>query len=222
MSNFGQSHIHATDRDPEKGRVKVSTATRQELQIARGQFFIGINQRQNVVATAGGLVYYSTFTTGNSYAVIEDVTQTLDFSTVTDGRYQHQLTGFVQGSATSSFTFTPNAPAPAGRALNTAFIHSFPDSQVDLNVTASTTGNPEYNLFNTTFYIDTGGNRNTVNQSGNDFFAKGRQILIAPNTTILIKSITTGDAVGSANIETTFFFSEIESGDVPTLLGITA
>lgn len=212
--------ILATSRDPDTARLKVSTATRQELQIAQGGFFTGFSQRLNVTASPTGTFYYTVFKTLDKYAVIEDVTQTLDFSPVTDGRYNHKLQGFVLGSATSSFTYTPLNPLPAGRALSTDFINSFPVSTIDLGVTASATGNPEYNLFETTFYIDTTGNRNAVSESGSDFFAKGRQILIAPNSTVLIKSTTTGDALGSANITTSFFFSEIAADDVPNLLGI--
>ncbi len=201
-------------------RFKVSTATRQELQIASGEFFTGFSQRLNVAASPAGTVYYSVFKTAGKYAVIEDVTQAVDFSEVTDGHYNHKLQGFVLGSATSSFTYTPSNPLPAGRALSTEFINTFPVATIDLGVAASATGSPEYNLFETTFYIDTGGNRNTVSQSGSDFFTKGRQILIAPNSTVLIKSTTTGDATGSANITTSFFFSEISVDDAPTLLGI--
>lgn len=201
-------------------RFKVSTATRQETQIAQGEFFTGFSQRLNVAATPTGTEYFAVFKTADRYAVVEDVTQALDFSSVSDGRYNHKLQGYVLGSATSSFTYTPNNPLPAGRALSTEFINGFPLSTIDLGVVASTTGNPEYNLFETTFYIDTGGNRNTVSQSGSDFFAKGRQILIAPNSTVLIKSITSGDALGNANITTNFFFSEIAAEDVPTMLGL--
>lgn len=197
-------------------RLKVSTATRQEIQIARGDFFVGFNKRLNVAAVPLD-TFYSVFKTGARYGVIEDVTQTLDFSEVTDGRYIHTVQGFVQGSNTSSFSYTPNNPSPAGRALNAGLINSLPDSTIDLGVIGSTTGEPEYTLFDTAFYIDTGGNRNTVNQSGNDFFAKGRQILIPPNTEIMIKAITSGSAVGSANITTTFFFSEIETQEVPNV-----
>lgn len=201
-------------------RFKVSTATRQELQIAQGEFFTGFSQRLNVAASPAGTVFNTVFKTADKYAVIEDITQALDFSSVSDGRYNHKLQGFVLGSATSSFSYTPLNPLPAGRALSTQFINSFPVSTIDLGVTAATTGSPEYNLFETTFYIDTGGNRNTVSESGSDFFAKGRQILISPNSTILIKSTTTGDALGSANITTSFFFSEIDVENAPTLLGI--
>ena len=198
-------------------RLKVSTATRQEIQIARGDFFTGFTSRLNVAATVIGTEYLAVFKTGANYAVIEDVSQTMDFSEVTDGRYKHTMQGYVSNSVTSSFTYTPNNPLPAGRALSTQFINSFPLSTVDLDVTGTVTGDPEYNLFDTTFYIDTGGNRNTVNQSGNDFFAKGRQILIAPNTEVLIRSVTSGNASGSANITTSFFFSEIEPQEVPNV-----
>jgi len=198
-------------------RLKVSTATRQEIQIANGDFFTGFNQRINVAATPVGTEYFAVFKTADKYAVVEDITQALDFSSVSDGRYNHKLQGYVLGSATSSFTYTPNNPLPAGRALSTEFINGFPLSTIDFDVVASTTGDPEYNLFETTFYIDTGGNRNTVSESGTDFFAKGRQILIAPNTTVLIKAITQGDASGNANITTNFFFSEIEAAAVPNV-----
>lgn len=187
-----------------------------------GEFFVGYNKRLSVSPLPSGDTFYALVKTGSKYVVVEDVTQTLDFSSVTDGRFKHTVDAYVGGSATSSFTYTPANPTPAGRSMASHHINDLPEATIDLGIVASETGDAEYKLFDTTFYIDTGGNRNTVNQSGNDFFAKGRQIVLAPNAEMLIVAKTTGDAVGSADITTTFFFSEIPVDQFPVLSGYVA
>ena len=188
-------------------RLKVSTATREELQITRGEFFVGNSTR--LAIPTGNIHYSAIIAPSDKFLVIEDVIQELSFTAVTDGTFVMEMSAFVDGSVTSSFSYTPLSPTPIGRAMISSSINTFPDSTVDIGVTASSTGNPEYPLTFNEFYIDTGGNRNTLNQSTHDFFAKGRQLVLAPNGIALVRAQTTGNATGTADIRTTFFTSEI-------------
>lgn len=222
LSALGQVPILGTTRDPITARLKVSAATREQIQIGRGEFFVGRTLRTNI-GVVPTTVYYSQFTAGANYVVIEEVFQTLDFSSVTDGRFQHLMEGFVDLSNINDWTYTPASTLPAGRNLNAALINNLPDSVVDLGGTGTVnSGQADYTLFDTTFYIDTGGNRNTLAESGDDFFSKGRQIILSPGQSILIRATSSGDATGTADIKTTFFFSEIAAEDFPTTFGAVA
>lgn len=205
---------------PGNRRLTVSATSREEVQISRGEFFVGSSLRAGVTVTPGAPTYYYSVVEAppDKYLVIEDVIQTLDFSAVASGQFNHQLDAFVEGSATSSYTYTPGAPVPIGRALNTEFINQFPTSTVDLGVTASTAGDAEYPIFYQDFYVDTQGNRNQVTQSATDFFGKARQIVLAPGGQALVRATSTGDATGSVDIRTIFFTSEVSLEDAPTIL----
>lgn len=219
LSTLGQVPILGTTRDPLTARLKVSASSREETQIARGEFFAGRSLRSAVAAVLT-TVFYSRFTAGDKYVVVEDVFQTLDFSSISDGRFQHVMEGFVEGSNINSWTYTQVAPSPAGRNLNAGLINTLPGATIDLGGAGNVvSGVADYVLFDTTFYIDTGGNRNTLAESGDDFFSKGRQIIIPPNTSILIRATSSGDAVGTADIKTTFFFSEVSVADYPGTYG---
>jgi hypothetical protein len=199
-------------------RIKVSTVTRQELQIVRAQFFVGSSKR---IAVPINDTHYSVLIApADKYLVIEDVIQTLSFTAVTDGIYKMEMCAYVDGSATSSFTYTPASPLPIGRPMISSSINSFPTSTVDVGVIASAIGDPEYPLTYNEFYIDSGGNRNTLSQTLHDFFSKNRQVVLAPNGVALVRVTTTGTATGTADIGTTFFTSEISIEDAPKLLGI--
>jgi len=199
-------------------RTKVSTVTRQEIQITRGEFFVGTNERAAVPINDD---HYSVIIApSDKYLVIEDVIQDLSFSAVTDGIYVQEMVAYIEGSVTSSFTYTPSSPQPIGRAMISSAINSFPDSTVDIGITAAATGDPEYRLTFNEFYIDLSGNRNTLSQSASSFFEKGRQIILAPNGVALVKSSTTGTATGSADIRTIYFTSEIPIDLAPAMLGI--
>ena len=213
------SDMFTGENNVDTRRFKVSTATRQELQISRGSFFVGSTER---LAIPVNDTYYTVVKApADKYLVIEDVLQELGFAAVTDGKYNLKMDAYVKGSVTSTFSYISNVVTPIGRAMISSSINDFPASTIDSGVTGVVlTGDPEYSLTFHEFYIDVGGNRNTINSVTSSFFEKGRQIILAPNGSALVRAVTSGDAVGSADIRTTFFTSEISIEDAPALLGI--
>lgn len=207
-----------TSEEIDSRRFKVSTVTRQETQIVRGEFFVGSTTRQGILVND---TYYTIVKApANKFLVIEDVLQELSFASITDGQYQLIMDAFIDGSVSSSYVYTPVAPTPIGRAMISSSINNFPTSTIQSGVTATPTGDPEYPLTFHEFYIDNGGNRNTLANVTSSFFEKGRQLILAPNGEALVRARTLGDAIGSADIRTTFFTSEISLEEAPTLLGI--
>lgn len=216
--------ILATSRDPLTARLKVSTATRQEFQIANGAYYVGSSIRQAI--PINNTNYSVLKAPADKYLVIEDAISDLDFLSVSDGKYSITIEGFVGGSILNSWTYTPVDPKPIGSPLNTGLTKSpanLPTSTIDLSLNTVTglTGVADYPLLFADYYKDTSGNRESISNTGSSFFDKGRQIIIAPNDEVLIRTVTAGDATGGANIRLIFFTSEITLDQVPTLLGIS-
>jgi hypothetical protein len=110
---------------------------------------------------------------------------------------------------------------PAGRPLNAALINNVASTTIDLGVTTSAiTGEPDYPLFFSDFYLETQGNRESVTTTGESFFDRGRQIVLAPNQELLIRTETTGTSAGTLNLKTIFFVSEIPIELAPSVLGM--
>lgn len=220
MTQNTQAPILSTDRDPAIGRLKTSSASRQELQIVRGEFYVGSSER---AAVPIGDTYYSVLKAApGKVLVIEDAIIEIDFSSVTDGQYSVALLGYVDVSNGNTWAYTPNAPTPIGRPLNAVKVNALPTSTVDLGVTVTGfTGSADYPFFFADYFIATQGNQSSVTDTGADFFGKGRQVILGPEQALLVRTTTAGDATGPATIRTVFFTSEIDIADVPSKLGAT-
>jgi len=215
------SDMFTAENDVALRRFKVSTVTRQEILIARGDFFVGNSERVNV--PVGDVHYSIVIAPIDKFLIIEDVIQDVSFSAVSDGKFTQKMDAFIDGSITSNFSYTPNAPTPIGRAMISSSINGFPGSTADIGIPVgdvTVTGTPEYGLTFSEFYIDNSGNRNVVSQTASSFFDKGRQLILAPGAVALVRATTTGDATGTADVRTTFFTSELSIDEAPTLLGI--
>lgn len=60
-----------------------------------------------------------------------------------------------------------------------------------------------------------------LSTTGSSFFDKGRQIVISPNQEILIRTLTSGNSVGTLDLKTIFFLSEVGLDEAPALLGMS-
>lgn len=199
-------------------RFKVATATRQELQIARGEYFVGSSQRVGIPVNN---TFYSVIkAASDKYLVIEDALPDLNYQDLSNGSYNVELDGFVDISNGNTWTHNTISPLPIGRPLSASLINSFPSSTVDLGVAVTLTGDADYRLYFSNFYRETKGSSESVSGSGSSFFESGRQIVLSPNQEILIRTRTSGEANGVADLNLIFFTSEIAQEDAPSLLGI--
>ena len=172
-----------------------------------GRFYTGSSERTGVAVADPD--YFSVITAGPSGLVIDDLIMILSFADVTDGKFSYRMSCFVESSSGNDWSYTPGTPTPIGRPLNTNFINDFPASTIDSDVAATVnTGNPDYVIFATDYFIDVGGNRNTQSKVDTNFFESGRQIFMGAGEKMLIQATVSGDAVGSADVSTIFFTSE--------------
>lgn len=131
------------------------------------------------------------------------------------------LTAYVDISNGNDWSYTPSNPVPAGRPLNAGLVNDVSGATIDLGVTTGTiTGEPDYPLFFADYYLETQGNRESVSTTGSSFFDKGRQIVMAPNQEILIRTQTSGTSTGTLELKTIFFISEVGLDEAPSILGM--
>lgn len=203
---------------PNARRLKVSTATRQELQIVRGTFFVGNSIRLGVSVAD---VHFSILKAGpDKFLVIEDAIVAIGTADVADGRYTVRLDGYVDISDRNSWDYTPNVPNqfPVGSPLNAALINDRPTSIVEIGAQIDDLlGVPDYPFFFEDHHIATQGNSESISSTKADFFKKGRQVILSPKQELLIVTTTAGDIGGTADIRTIFFTSELSASEVPTL-----
>lgn len=192
---------------PGPDRLRVNTSPREEATAADGFLFTGSTQRTGIPS---GDTYYTAFETGDKWVIVEDVDILANFSEVTDGNMLITLDVFCDNSNGNTWSYAPGTPIPAGRPLNSAVVNNFPLSTIDLGVSASVAGTPDYEVYYQSFYIDTQGNRNNVSSTEGRFFEGGRKLLLAPNSSFLIRTLTAGGATGMVDLITVFFVSEIE------------
>ena len=200
-------------------RFKVSTTTRQEIQIARGQFFNGISERTAIPTND---TYNAVLKAGpNKLLVIEDAIVETDFNITDSSNYSVKIGAYVDISNGNSWSYTPTAAIPAGRPLSAAKINDFPTSTIDLGVpVAGFTGVQDYSLFFADYYLETQGQRESITTTGTSFFDKGRQIILAPNQELLVRTETGGNSNGTLDLRIIFFLSEIDAAEAPALLGM--
>ena len=200
-----------TSNDATK-RLKVSSVTRSELQISRGDYFVGSSER---LAIPTGNTYYSVIKAPvDKFLVIETVEVSTDFSEAATGQFNVRIDAYVDISNGNTWSYTPSNPVPAGRPLNASVINSVAGSRIDLGVAATLTGNLDYPLLSVDHYLETQGNRESITEAGNNFFDKNRQVIVAPSQEVLIRTMTSGGANGTVDIRTIFFISEINQGSI--------
>ena len=200
-------------------RLKVSASTRAETQIVRGDFFVGASVRPLIPVNND---YNSVIKApSDKYIVIEDAIIETDFTVTDSSTFGVSLTAYADISNGNDWSYTPSSPVPAGRPLNAGLINSVSSATIDLGVTTSTiTGEPDYPLFFADYYLETQGNRESVSTTGSSFFDKGRQIVLAPNQEILIRTQTSGTSTGTLELKTIFFISEVGLDEAPSVLGM--
>lgn len=200
-------------------RLKVSSSTRQENQIATGNFYNGISERTAIPAND---IYNSVIKAGtDKLLVIEDAIVETDFNIIDSSNYSVKIGAYVDISNGNSWSYTPVAPIPAGRPLNASKVNDFPQATIDLGVPVSSfAGVQDYSLFFAEYYLETQGNRESISTTGTSFFDKGRQIILAPNQELLIRTETGGNSTGTLDLRIIFFLSEIDVADAPGLLGV--
>jgi len=203
----------------DSARLKVSSSTRQENQIVKGDFFVGESVRPLIPVDND---YYTVIKApADKYLVIEDAILAPVFEVNDSSNFSISLTGFVDISNGNDWSYTAGSPLPVGRPLNAELINSISTATIDLGVTVgAVTGRPDYPLFFATYYLETQGQRETVTTTGSSFFDKDRQIILAPSQELLIRTQTTGTSVGTVDLTTVFFMSEIDVADAPSMIGL--
>ncbi len=189
--------------------IDTRNTAREETAMSDGSYFTGSTQRSGV---ATNNVFHSVITSGDKYLVIEDVIITTNFSLVTDGNVNLQLNAYVEASNGNTWSFTTDGIiTPMGRPVNAELINQFPLSIINRGVTGvSLVGDEDYNIFYVDYFIDTQGNRNIKSTDRAQFFEGTRKLLIPPNSTVLVKTESTGTATGTLDISTVFFISEFD------------
>ena len=212
--------ILSTSRDPNNARLRVSTATRQAVQIARGKFFVGSSERLGVPILN---VHDSVLKAApDKLLVLEDALIELDFASSADGQFSISLGGYVDISNGNAWSYTPGSPGPVGRPLSAGLVNALPTSTAEIGVIVSGfSGVADYPFFFADHYLETVGARESISRTDTNFFDKGRQIVLLPGQELLIRTQTGGDAAGTVDIRTVFFTSEIDPEDAPSVLGAT-
>jgi hypothetical protein len=200
-------------------RLKVSTATRQDGQVARGELFVGASGRVGVLVDN---IHDSVLTAGpDKYLVIEDAITYANYSNVEAGSYNIDINGYVDKSTGNDWTYNPNFAFPAGRPLNADKINDVSTATIDPGVQNSNlTGREDYAFFSSNTYRETQGQRENLTGVESTFFKHERIIILAPGQRLMTRMTTTGTATGGADIETMFFISEVAAIDAPSILGV--
>lgn len=209
--------ILSTGRNPDTARVRVSTATRSEYQILKGDFFVGTSVREGIPIDND----YTSVVKAPSdrYLIIEDAIIETIFDISDSSRFSITLGAYVDISNGNDWSYTPGTPTPIGRPLNASVVNNFGASTIDSGVTSVISGDADYPLFFVDYFLEVQGARENVSSTGTSFFNKGRQIVVAPNQELLIRTQTSGDSIGTVTLKTVFFVSEVSLEDTPSLLG---
>jgi hypothetical protein len=197
-------------------RLKVDSQSAIITRAINGTVFTGSSLRPDVTVTEGvDTLSYGVIKTSSKWLIVNQVIYDIDFSAVTEGKFNHELRAYMDTSNGNTWSYTPNNPLPAGRSVNALDVNDFPLTTYDgqLPIPPTVTGNPDYNLFFTSYFVDTGGNRNFVSSTGTSFF-EVTPLIIPPNTEALLEARSYGNASGSADIRATFFLTELTSKEI--------
>jgi len=193
-------------------RLKVSAQSAVVERMSSGQVFVGAATRTGVIPAS---LFYTAIETGANWLVVDNIDVEFDFSAISDGKFTYNVTGYVEISDISDFTYSGGALLPVGRSMNAALINTAPTTMVKRDVTADTlTGQADYPLFYASYFMDTSGNRQTLTSTKNSFFGDGRLIMIPPNSVVLVESSATGTTVEPVDISSVFFTREFAAEDL--------
>ena len=196
------------DRSSGLFNVATTAFSRVEMQTVDGRFFSGSTNRIGVtVDTALDYV----IRTGNNYMSLEQVGSLIDFANLGSGTFVEETNFYMSGSNRNTWSYGAGGTlVPAGIPMNCEFINNDPDTQLLVAPTnVVITGVEDFRLQFTQTYIDTQGNRNSISSADGNFFTGDRYIIIPPNSEALITSRTSGTALGTINIKSQYFFSEL-------------
>lgn len=214
-----QAPTVSTTRTPEAARERSSSLSEIAIAIARGKHFTAATARSAVpVANDYASVLKAP---ADKILILEDVFFNLDFDTAANGTFNIVLDGYVDTSSGNTWSYTPVAPVPLGRPLNAAKINDVAASTIDLGIAPTIAGSPDFNFFNASYVIDSGGNRNTVSANTSTFFGADRKLILGPGQELLARTLTSGNAAGTGTVRTLLFTSEVDLDDVPRVMGAT-
>lgn len=171
--------------------LRTVTVPRQEASIIAGNYFV-----ENITLTglAATSTRYYTITAGAHAVVIESLSTTLDFTTITAGRVEFRVEAFAEDSNQNAWSVSGEAVISPGRCLNTSFINATPEYVVRSATGASITGTHDF-LLDFATCVNTGSGSNIVQRASEaPLFSWERQIIIPPGKKVLIKSFSVGTA----------------------------
>jgi hypothetical protein len=214
---FGRE-ILAASSTPSAASLRTIAISRSASLIYTSDYYAGFSKRASV---ASGNTYYYKVTAGaSSPLIIESINTICDFVNVTSGKIQHTLEVYAEDSNINDWTYTGGSAVTNIRNMNTGNINKTPTSAFSAGGTGSTTGVADFVFDYTSYEFVSSGSKVQTTQSGLAFFDKDRQIIVPPNKSLLLKSITAGGGAGTIDLVTQFYVSE--SPAVPTYSGIYA
>ena len=185
--------------------LELSGTTREEIAMIEGEYYAGENER---LAVPIGNTYHTVLVTGDKQVTVEDLVILLNFSDITDGKYTYQLYAYIEGSNRNTWSYTGGTATTLGTPLNCALVNQVGNAGIVGNVNATVTGVRDFNIHYASVYIDNSGNRESLTETRNSFFTQDRRIIVPPHTKVLFEAVTSGDAVGTADVSTQIFTIE--------------
>lgn len=220
-NNFGQAQTASTSRDRDAARQRVANESEKEVSMARGLFFTAATSRPDVPT---GDDYSSVLKApADRFLVIEDVFFSVDFSQGgSAGNFVVTLDGYIDESTGNDWNYTPGTPIPLGRPVNAGKINDVAQSTIDLGVAFNVvSGSPDYQFFFADYFLETGGNRNTVTSNSSTFFGEERKVILKPGQEMLARTQTSGTTTGTGTVKVLLFTAEVSIEDAPKVLGAT-
>lgn len=171
--------------------LRTVTIPRQEASIIAGNYFVSNITLTGLAATS---TRYYTVQAGDHAVVIESLSTTLDFTTITTGRVEFRVEAFAEDSDLNSWSVSGEATISPGKSLNTTYINNVPAFTVKSATSASITGEYDF-LLDFATCVSSGTGSNVIQRASEaPMFSWERQIIIPPNKKLLIKSYSVGTA----------------------------
>lgn len=186
--------------------LRTVTVPRQEASIISGNYFVSNLTLTGLAATS---TRYYTITAGAHAVVIESLSTTLDFTTISAGRVEFRVEAFAEDSDLNTWSVSGEAAISPGKSLNTAYINSVPEFMLKSATGASITGEHDF-LLDFATCVSSGAGSNIVQRASEaPLFSWERQVIIPPGKKVLIKSFSVGTAaLGTYSLKTINAISE--------------
>lgn len=191
----------------QQGRFKVENSSREEQMMASGKYFSSSLTRE--AREVDGTPTYVIIKTNDKYAVLEDITIDVNYRNSGDGDVTIVVDFFAVDSNRSDITIVDGQYANVGVSLNLDFVNVLSNTEFSFDSTVTVnSGEPDFIVDYSQFYRDTSGNKEALTGVSGSFFDKARNIIMSPNKTYVVRTISRGDATGTIDTFARFSFTE--------------